>query len=537
MPDKPFFMYFAPGATHAPHHAPKEWSDKYQGRFDAGWDALREEIFARQKALGVIPADAELTARPEEIPAWDDMPDELKPVLARQMEVYAGFLEHTDHHVGPADRRARGARRARRHPRLLHRRRQRRDRPRARSTARSTRCFIFNGAAALETAEFMASKRRRVRRPEGLQPLRRRLGARDGHAVPVDEAGRLALGRHPQRHDRPLAQRLRGAWRDPLPVPPRDRRRPDRARSGRPARADVRARRQQMPMEGDEHGLLVRRGATRPSATNSSTSRCSATAASTTRAGPRSRATARHGWSRRAPSDRRRRVGALRHPTTGPRRATSPASMPAKLAELQRLFLIEARKYNVFPLDDRRVERFNADLAGRPELVKGNTQLLFGGMGRLTENSVLNIKNKSHAVTAEITVPEGGAEGRDHRPGRRLRGLEPLRQGRQAEVLLQPARPAALHDRGRRCRSRPERTRCAMEFAYDGGGLAKGGTVTLYVDGDKVGEGRVDGDRADDLLGRRDGRRRRDTASPVSDDYRARAASSPARSTGCTAPS
>ena len=100
MGDKPFFAYFAPGATHAPHQVPEEWSAKYKGRFDQGWDALREETFARQKELGVIPPDAELTARPEEIPAWDDIPDDLKPVLARQMEVYAGFLEHTDHHVG-----------------------------------------------------------------------------------------------------------------------------------------------------------------------------------------------------------------------------------------------------------------------------------------------------------------------------------------------------------------------------------------------------------------------------------------------------
>ena len=79
---------------------PPEWSAKYKGKFDQGWDALREETFARQKELGVIPPEAELTARPEEIPAWDDIPDDLKPVLARQMEVYAGFLEHTDHHVG-----------------------------------------------------------------------------------------------------------------------------------------------------------------------------------------------------------------------------------------------------------------------------------------------------------------------------------------------------------------------------------------------------------------------------------------------------
>ena len=100
MPDKPFFVYFAPGATHAPHHVPPEWSAKYKGQFDQGWDKLREETFARQKALGVIPPEAELTKRPPQIPAWEDMPVEERPILARQMEVYAGFLEHTDYHVG-----------------------------------------------------------------------------------------------------------------------------------------------------------------------------------------------------------------------------------------------------------------------------------------------------------------------------------------------------------------------------------------------------------------------------------------------------
>jgi arylsulfatase A-like enzyme len=100
MGDKPFFAYFAPGATHAPHHVSPEWSDKYKGRFDQGWDAVRDQTLARQKDLGVVPADADLTVRPPEIPSWDDMPDDLKPVLARQMEIYAGFMEHTDHHVG-----------------------------------------------------------------------------------------------------------------------------------------------------------------------------------------------------------------------------------------------------------------------------------------------------------------------------------------------------------------------------------------------------------------------------------------------------
>ena len=207
MPDKPFFMYFAPGATHAPHHVPKEWSDKYKGKFDDGWDALREETFARQKELGVVPADAELTARHDEIPAWDDMPDELKPVLARQMEVYAGFLEHTDHHVGRlvdaledlgvlddtlvyyiiGDNGASRRGHAQRHlQRDDHAQRH------GRASRRPSSC-------CRKIDEFGT--------PEGLQPLRGRLGARDGHAVPVDQAGRLALGRHPQRHDRALAER------------------------------------------------------------------------------------------------------------------------------------------------------------------------------------------------------------------------------------------------------------------------------------------------------------------------------------------
>ena len=99
-PDKPFYMYFATGATHAPHHAPKEYIDKYKGKFDQGWDKLREETFARQKALGIIPQDAKLTPRPKEIPAWDSQTPEQKKLFARQMEVFAGFAEHTDHEVG-----------------------------------------------------------------------------------------------------------------------------------------------------------------------------------------------------------------------------------------------------------------------------------------------------------------------------------------------------------------------------------------------------------------------------------------------------
>ena len=121
-------MYFATGATHAPHHAPKEWIAKYKGKFDGGWDKLREETFARQKEMGVIPADTKLTPRPKEIPAWDDMSADQKRLFERQMETFAGFAEHTDHEVGRLVAQLEAHRRARQHALLLHRRRQRRER-------------------------------------------------------------------------------------------------------------------------------------------------------------------------------------------------------------------------------------------------------------------------------------------------------------------------------------------------------------------------------------------------------------------------
>ena len=136
--------------------------------------------------------------------------------------------------------------------------------------------------------------------------------------------------------------------------------------------------------------------------------------------------------------------GSCTRPTTGPRRTTCAAEQPDKLAHLQRLFLIEAGKYNVLPLDDRRVERFNPDLAGRPQLIHGNRQMLFGGMGRLTENSVVVMKNKSYAITAQVDVPDGGGHGTIVAQGGAFGGWTPLPARRQAGLLLQPVRPAAL---------------------------------------------------------------------------------------------
>jgi hypothetical protein len=165
---------------------------------------------------------------------------------------------------------------------------------------------------------------------------------------------------------------------------------------------------------------------------------------------------------------------------------------PEKLAELQRLWLIEAVKYNVLPLDDRTAQRFNSDLAGRPQLVGSRKSLLLGsGMGRLSENTVLNIKNKSFAVTAEMIVPNDGAEGVILAQGGRFGGWSLYTRGGKLKfcynfvalekytITSNERLPAGKHQ-------------VRAELAYDGGGLGKGATVSLFVDGQKVGEGRVE---------------------------------------------
>ena len=99
-PSKPFFLYFCPGATHAPHQVPREWIDRYRGRFDAGWDVMREQTLARQVELGVVPAGTRLSERPEWVAAWSELDADARRLYARQMEVFAGFLSHCDHHIG-----------------------------------------------------------------------------------------------------------------------------------------------------------------------------------------------------------------------------------------------------------------------------------------------------------------------------------------------------------------------------------------------------------------------------------------------------
>jgi arylsulfatase A-like enzyme len=516
MADKPFFAYFAPGATHAPHHVRPEWSDKYKGQFDDGWDALRERTLARQKELGVVPADAELTARPAEIPAWDDVPAEMQPVLARQMEVYAGFLEHTDYHVGRlVDALAdlgvlddtlvyyivgdNGAS--------------------AEGTPNGTfnEMMTLNGVTTIETAEFLTSKLDLFGTPEAYnhyavgwahamdtpyqwtkQVASHWGGTRNGTIVHWP-AGIRAKGeiRSQFSHVIDVAATVLDAAGVPEPTFVHGVQQvPIQGRSMRPTFDDGTAAEHRATQYFE---MFVNRGIYHEGWT----------------------AVTRHStpWVMAPLPPIEADTWELYGPDDWTQAHDLAGEQPERLAYLQRLFLIEATKNNVLPLDDRRVERFNADLAGRPSLIRGNSQLLFGGMGRLTENSVLNVKNKSHAVTAQIVVPDGtaangvlisqgGAFGGwavyalDGRPAYcyNLFGIQ------RFKVVGDAAIPSGEHQ-------------VRMEFTYDGGGLAKGGSVTLYLDGAPVGQGRVEatepmmfsGDETTDVG--------LDSATPVSDDY------------------
>jgi len=489
-PDKPFFVYFAPGATHAPHHVPKEWADKYQGKFDAGWDKLREETLVRQKKLGVVPADCELTARHKEIPAWDEMQEALKPVLRRQMEVYAGFLEYTDHHVG----------------RLLDMLKKLNildhtlvyyivgdNGASAEGTLNGTfnEMLNFNGMAALETPEFLANRIDKFGGTESYNHYA--VGWAHAMNAPYQWTKQVASHWggtrngaivHWPKHIQAKGE-IRSQFHHVIDVAPTI-----LEAAGLPEPLSVNGV-QQKPIEGvsmlysfndskaaERHEtqyfeMFGNRGIYHKGWT----------------------AVTRHktpwiliGEKVLAFDDD---VWELYDTTKDWSQANNLAKeMPEKLRELQRLWLIEAVHYNVLPLDDDLAKKMNPDFAGRPVLIKGTSQILFGGMGRLSENCVLNIKNKSHSVTAEIEVLEAGAEGVIIAQGSNIGGWSLYAKGGKLKYCYNLGRIRHFYVEAESPLP-PGNHQLRMEFAYAGGGLGKGGKVILYIDGKKVGEGDV----------------------------------------------
>ena len=521
IPDKPFFVYFAPGATHAPHHVPKEWADKYKGKFDQGWDKLREETFARQKKLGVIPENCQLTPRHKEIPAWDAMPAALKPVLIRQMEVYAGFLEYADHHVGRLLDSLKGLD-------LLD------DTlvyyiigdngASAEGTLNGTynEMINFNGAAALETPEFLMARLDKLGGPDSYnhyavgwahamntpyqwtkQVASHFGGTRNGTIVhwPKGIKGKGEV-RNQFHHVIDVAPTVLEAAGLPAPqfvngVQQHAIEGVSMAYSFNDPKAAERHETQYFEMFGNRG--IYHKGWT---------------------------AVTRHktpwlliGETVPAFDDD---VWELYDTTNDWSQAKNLAKdMPEKLHALQRLWLIEATRYNVLPIDDNVAARLNSDLAGRPVLIKGNSQILFGSMGRLSENSVINVKNKSHAVTASIVVPKEGAEGVIIAQGGNIGGWALYAHGGKLKYCYNLL---GIHQFYAESADKlpPGDHQVRMEFTYDGGGLGKGGIAALYVDGKKVGEGKVAATAAM-VFSADDGCDVGvDTGSPVSPDYGSR---------------
>ena len=425
------------------------------------------------------------------IPAWDDMPDELKPVLARQMEVYAGFLEHTDHHVG----------------RLI-------DALESLEVLDDTLIYYiigdngasaegtmngafnemanFNGMAAVETPEFLLSTKDQLGTPSSYNhysvgwawamnsPLQWTKqvashwgGTRNGTIVHwpngIEEKGGL---RSQFTHVIDVAPTILEA-------------------AGLPEPTMVNGV-LQSPMEGTSMVYAFKEAGS-PERHDLQYFEMFG-----------NRGIYHKGWS-----------AVTKHKTPwvmvgGDLPAFDDdlwelydgssdfsqahdlaAENPEMLAKLQRLWLIEATKYNVLPIDDRGAERLNPDLAGRPTLIHGTSQQFFPGMGRLSENSVVSIKNKSFSVTADVDVPDGGVEGVIIAQGGRFGGWTVFVKDNRLTFVYnvlgihhfvtqsdEPV-PSGHHQ-------------LRMEFAYDGGGLAKGGGVTLYHDGTAVGTGRVE---------------------------------------------
>jgi arylsulfatase len=491
MSDKPFFVYFAPGATHAPHHVPPEWSEKYRSRFDQGWDVLREETLARQKELGVVPPDTELTERHDEIPAWDDMPDQLKPVLVRQMEIYAGFLEHTDYHVGRlvdaledlgvledtlvyyiiGDNGAS-----------------------AEGTLNGTfnEMINFNGAAALETPEFMLERLEQFGGPDSYNHYA--VGWAHAMDTPYQWTKQVASHWGGTRNGTIVhwpsgidsAREVRSQFHHVVDVAPTV-----LEAAGIPEPRTVQGV-EQKPIEGISMLYALRDGSA-PDRLETQYFEMFG-----------NRAIYHRGWTActkhktpwilvggEMPAFEDDRWELYDVSTDWSQARDLAAEHPEKLDELKRLWHDEALKYNVLPLDDRAAERINPDLAGRPALIEGTSQLLFGGMGRLSEHSVLSIKNKSHAVTAEVDVPEDGATGVIIAQGGSIGGWSLYAKDGVPTYCYNLLGIQHFFVSGRKTLP-PGRHQVRMEFAYDGGGLGKGGEVRLYVDGDDVGEGRVE---------------------------------------------
>ncbi len=487
-PDKPFFIYFAPGATHAPHQVPKQWIAKYKGKFDQGWDKLREETLVRQKKLGVVPADTKLAPKPEAIKDWSTLSPDEKKLFARQMEVFAAFGEYADTEIG----------------RLI-------DAIKATGQLDNTLIFYVvgdNGASAEGGMTGLFNEYTYFNGvTESVQDVLKHydeLGGPKtyGHYA----AGWAVAGSTPFTWTKQVASSYGGTRNGMVVHWPK----------GIAAKGEVRSQWHHVidiaPTILDAASLPEPRIVNGTPQTPIEGVSMAYTFTDPKAAGRRitqyfeilgNRAIYHDGWLagtvHRAAWEAKPRTTLendkweLYDTRSDFSLANDLAAMnPEKLKELQALFLNEAVRYSVLPLDDRTLERLTAGLAGRPDLMAGRTSLtVHQGMTGMSENVFINLKNQSHSITADVEIPKNGANGvilaqagrfggwslyvKDGKPTYTYNWL-----GQQRYTIVgKQALPAG-------------KSTIRFEFAYDGNGVGKGGDATIFVNGTKAVTGRIE---------------------------------------------
>jgi arylsulfatase A-like enzyme len=510
-PDRPFFVYFAPGATHAPHHVPQAWIDKFKGKFDMGWDKYRDEAFQKQITMGIIPADTKLTPRPAEMPAWDSLTPEQKKIEAHMMEVFAAFTAQTDFEAG----------------RLI-------DSLRDIGQLDNTMIMfeVGDNGASLEgtlTGVFneMVSLNGQQEDPAFVAAHINELGGPSSYNhFPVGWAWAMNT---PFQWGKQVASHF-GGTRNPLVISW-----PDRIK-------DKGGIRDQFHHVIDiSPTILEAAGVVQPVEVNGvhqkpiegvsmvySFDNAKAKGARGTQYfemfGNRALyhegwiAVCRHGrlpWLSQGSASFADDTWELYNVDVDFSESNDLAAKnPAKLRELQDLFWAEAAKYNVLPLDDRFAER--ADPSLRPSLIAGKTHFVYlSGAHRIPESSAVSTKNKTHTITAFIDTPGDGvlvaAGGGVGGYTLFVKGGKPVYEYNWFSMTRYRVTSSDPLPAGK--------STVRVEFKYDGGGLAKGGTVTMFLNDKKVGEGRVD----KTIFGRYSADETfdtgLDTGSPVSDLY------------------
>jgi arylsulfatase len=516
-PDKPFFMYFAPGATHAPHHVPRAWIEKYRGKFDEGWDKLREQTLARQIKLGVVPQGTKLAGKPEAIKDWNTLTADEKKLFARQMEVYAAFGEYADTEVG----------------RLIDG---------IGDTGQLDNTLVFyilgdNGTSAEGGMNGMFSEMTYFNGVQETVPdMLKKYDEWGGPSTyPHMAAGWAVAGDSPFMWTKQVASNF-GGTRNGMIV-----HWPQRVK----AKGEVRSQFHHVI----DVAPTVLEAAWLPEPTSvNGTPQAPIEGVSMLYTFDAPTAESRHkvqyfemfgnraiyadGWFagtlHRAPWEMTPRrallddIWELYDTRTDFSLVNDLAAKnPAKLKELQSLFMKEAVAHRALPIDDRVVERVNAKLAGRPDLMGDRTSLtLHAGMKGMSENVFLNIKNRSLTITAEIDSPQNGANGVILAQGGRFGGWS---------LYMKAGKPIYVYNfigLERFSVGSPQavpagKSTIRLEFAYDGGGLGKGGLATIYVNDAKVAEGRIE--RTQPMIFSADETADvgEDDATPVTEDYKA----------------